>query len=276
LAKRKEKTSAALLAFFGGWLGLHRFYLGQVGLGILYICFAPLAAIVSFVDGVVLLTQDEEKFDFKYNRAHLDINFRDENADFSRRRNEEKRRRREAKELAAIRAEEMRYRKNNNNRPSPKSSKSPLKNAHKLDGIARYKDFDFLGAIESFKKSLQIYYQDIAVHFNLACAYSISEEAENALFHLDKAVEYGFVDFKRIKDHDALAFLRIQPEYEQFAKNGYRLNKPEERKKVEPEIQRNIPESNNLLDQLKKLGELRDKGLLTDEEFAVQKQKLLR
>lgn len=276
MAKRKEKTSAALLAFFGGWLGLHRFYLGQVGLGILYICFAPLAAMVSFIDGIIFLTQDEEKFDFKYNRGLLDVNFRDENADFDRRRMEERRRRQKAEEMASIRAEEMRLRKQNRNKPVGSPKKSPLKNVHKLDGIAKYKDFDFQGAIESFKKSLQVYYKDIAVHFNLACAYSISEEAENALFHLDKAVEYGFVDFKRIKDHDALAFLRIQPEFEQFAKNGYRLNKPEPKSEPKQEIKRIIPESNNLLDQLKKLGELRDKGLLTDEEFNVQKQRLLR
>ena len=262
--KRKDKTSAALLAFFGGWLGLHRFYLGQIGLGIVYICFAPLAAMVSFIDGIILLSQDEEKFDFKYNREFLDINFReDDNTDFDRRRAVEKRRRREAEELAAIRSEEMRIRKMNIKTPSGTRAKSPLKNVHKLDGIAKYKEFEFLAAIESFKKSLQVYYKDIAVHFNLACAYSISEQAENALFHLDKAVEYGFVDFKRIKDHDALAFLRIQAEFEQFAKNGYRLNKPDTKKAAEPEIQRIIPESNNLLDQLKKLGELRDKGLLT-------------
>ncbi|NUQ25417.1 MAG: SHOCT domain-containing protein [Saprospiraceae bacterium] len=33
--------------------------------------------------------------------------------------------------------------------------------------------------------------------------------------------------------------------------------------------------ADDLLDQILKLGELRDKGVLTDEEFALQKRKIL-
>jgi len=36
----KEKTSVALLAFFLGNIGVHRFYLGQTSLGILYTCYS--------------------------------------------------------------------------------------------------------------------------------------------------------------------------------------------------------------------------------------------
>jgi hypothetical protein len=113
--------------------------------------------------------------------------------------------------------------------------------------------------------------KDIAVHFNLACAYSLTEESENAFFHLGKAVEFGFVDFNKIQEHDALAYLRIQDHFETFKKNGYTIN-------IEPtlEIKNDVTPGINLLDQIKQLGELKEKGLLTEEEFEIQKKKLLR
>ncbi|WP_205521193.1 TM2 domain-containing protein [Psychroflexus aurantiacus] len=36
----KDKTAAGLLAFFIGSIGIHRFYLNQVGLGFLYLLFS--------------------------------------------------------------------------------------------------------------------------------------------------------------------------------------------------------------------------------------------
>ncbi len=34
----KSRKTAMLLAIFLGYLGIHRFYLGQIGLGVLYLC----------------------------------------------------------------------------------------------------------------------------------------------------------------------------------------------------------------------------------------------
>ena len=265
--KKKEKIVAALLAFFGGWLGIHRFYLGQIGLGVLYLCFFFISGFIGFIDAILILLMDDEDFDFKYNRYVVVDTHKERFDDFDARRAEERRRN--------SKVEKQKERERNLGR-----QKVAKTNPHKIKGIEKYKDFDFYGAITDFKKALQVDYQDVAVHFNLSCAYSINEDKESAFFHLDKAVEYGFVDFDKIKNHDALAFLRIQPEYESFISNGFRLSAQKSAPKVtptaKPVVENKSNNSDSLLDQLKKLGDLRERGLLTDEEFSIQKEKLLR
>jgi TM2 domain-containing membrane protein YozV len=66
----KTKTTAAVLAFFLGGLGVHRFYLGQTGLGLVYLffCWTLIPAIVAFIDFIVFLAMDVKAFDAKYNR----------------------------------------------------------------------------------------------------------------------------------------------------------------------------------------------------------------
>lgn len=65
----KEKNTAGLLAFFLGGIGVHRFYLKQTGLGILYLvfCWTFIPVIVSFIDAIIFWTMDIEKFNAKYN-----------------------------------------------------------------------------------------------------------------------------------------------------------------------------------------------------------------
>ncbi len=152
---------------------------------------------------------------------------------------------------------------------APKPKVKPKNNPFKKSGIAKYKDYDYDGAISDFEKALGINPTDVVVHFNIACAHSLTENKDKAYFHLSKAVEHGFNDFEKIQTHDALAYIRIQEEYEHFVKNGYQLpntakSDPADRKA-----------STELLEQLQKLAELRAKGLLTEEEFLLQKKKLL-
>ena len=154
-------------------------------------------------------------------------------------------------------------------RPSRSTRRKPKSNPYKKSGIEKYKEYDYNGAIEDFEKSLAVDNTDVATHFNIACAYSIMENKEKAFFHLSKAVELGFKDFEKIKTHDALAYLRIQDEFETFVQNNYQL------KEGAVAQQEKIAHQGDLLEQLNKLAELREKGLLTEEEFVLQKRKLL-
>ncbi len=64
----RNRTTAALFALLLGGLGTHKFYLGQPGLGVLYLlfCWTFIPAIVACVEGIVYLTMSDEAFRAKY------------------------------------------------------------------------------------------------------------------------------------------------------------------------------------------------------------------
>lgn len=61
----KDKKTAALLAIFLGTLGIHKFYLGENTFGVIFLLLLiifPLGTIISVIQGIILLTQSDEKF----------------------------------------------------------------------------------------------------------------------------------------------------------------------------------------------------------------------
>jgi len=66
----KSKTTAGILAILLGGLGVHKFYLGKTGQGILYLifCWTYIPAIIGLVEGIIYLTSSDEKFYEKYVR----------------------------------------------------------------------------------------------------------------------------------------------------------------------------------------------------------------
>lgn len=227
---KKERDIAGLLALFFGFIGLHRFYLGQKGRGVLYIllAFTGISAILGIIDAFTFFSMDHKSFDIKYNREFLRV----------------------------LPQRDMEV---------SSKSKSEDRNTFVRSGKTKFLAYDYDGAILDFSKALESNPREIAAHFNIACAYSLNEQVEKALYHLDKAIQYGFDDFDKLRNHDALAFVRIQPEYLNFAKNGFRL--PSTEAKITPPKKK---------EHLEKLEELRLRGLLTDEEFTIQKMKISR
>jgi len=257
----KDKNVAGILAFFLGGLGAHRFYLDQVGLGIFYLIFFwfPPVWLIGVIDAIIFFTMNQEKFDAKYN--------------FGKQRGEANPRRGQQEYSRPQRAPQRQPRQEPQVQPRRQQG-SPDVKAHELKsaGIKKFKDYDYDGAIADFEKALQISPKDVAIHFNLACAYSLNEQADKAFQHIDKAVSLGFNDFPRIKEHDALAFLRIQPDFDEFERNGFQLVQ-KLAPPPPPDLLQQI--SGDLLEQLNRLGDLREKGLLSEEEFVAQKRKLL-
>jgi TM2 domain-containing membrane protein YozV len=65
----KSRVTAGVLAILLGGLGVHRFYVGQTGKGILMLlfCFTGIPAIFGLVSGIIWLLGSDEAFDEKYN-----------------------------------------------------------------------------------------------------------------------------------------------------------------------------------------------------------------
>ena len=72
---KKEKDIAGILALLFGFIGLHRFYLGQRGKGILYLllAFTGISAILGLIDAFSFFSMDNKSFDIKYNRDFLRV-----------------------------------------------------------------------------------------------------------------------------------------------------------------------------------------------------------
>lgn len=70
----KSKVAAGLLGFFLGGFGAHKFYLGKVGMGILYLLFSwtMIPTFVGIVEGIICLCSDDISFQIK---NHVRINY---------------------------------------------------------------------------------------------------------------------------------------------------------------------------------------------------------
>lgn len=60
----KDKTTAGLLALFLGGIGIHKFYLGKGGQGVLYLifCWTLIPAFIAFIEAIIYFTASPEKW----------------------------------------------------------------------------------------------------------------------------------------------------------------------------------------------------------------------
>lgn len=63
----KSKVAAGVLGIFLGGIGVHKFYLGNIGMGILYLCFCwtGIPACIGFIEGIIYLCSNDENFQLK-------------------------------------------------------------------------------------------------------------------------------------------------------------------------------------------------------------------
>lgn len=261
-----NKYVAGVLAIILGAFGIHRFYLGQRFFGILRIfafigllmgtiesnADAPgvllaMLFLTAFLEGVVFLVMPQEKFDQKYNKDRV-----------------------------------------------PMALAAPAGNVNELkaEGVDYFRAGDYDLAMEAFMDALQVKADDPGVHFNLACCYAQDRSVSGALYHLELAISYGLPEPERIENHRALNWLRNQPAYEKFRENNFRRHdikgtvpsQPSNSQEASLELKDistpaadgpAVGPEKDLLAQLQTLGELRERGVLTEAEFAEQKEKLI-
>ncbi len=65
---KKDKVIAGILGILLGGFGVHKFYLGDIGLGILYLIFfwSGIPAIIGLIEGILYLVASDEEFQQKY------------------------------------------------------------------------------------------------------------------------------------------------------------------------------------------------------------------
>ena len=225
IIKVKSKWIAAGLAFIGGTWGVHRFYLRQPELGLLYIGLKiftglsligiALSTLIGYYDGFKLIMMDQDEFDRKYNSN----NFRDRYG--YRRKVSPEQQRRQGKYILLDEDEVTTAKESKNIFETLKSRKET--ETLKQSGTRKLKDYDTKGAIEDFDKALKLNPHDLGVHYNMACAYAMEEKAMESFKHLDQAVSLGFNEGAKIMSQEELAYIRIIPVFEKFKNNRFRL-----------------------------------------------------
>jgi TM2 domain-containing membrane protein YozV len=65
---QKNRLAAGLFAILLGWLGVHKFYLGRPGLGILYALFfwTCIPGLLGIIEGILYLTMTDQAFQAQY------------------------------------------------------------------------------------------------------------------------------------------------------------------------------------------------------------------
>src|SRR5690606_20597502 len=128
----KDKTTAAILALFLGMFGVHRFYLRQPGLGILYtflFFFAGISIILGIIDAIVFFAMDQQEFDKRYNEGYIPGEY-------------DRYRRRVQGSPHQYSGSAQRQR-----RPAPHVPERARANPYIQSGIKKYKDFELEDAI---------------------------------------------------------------------------------------------------------------------------------
>ena len=261
----KNKTTTAFLALTFGIFGLHRFYLGQKPIGIAYLALGFFGSIITIdsgdpvillpiilatIDTILFFVMPQEEFDIKYNQAYNNNAYRRQRRPFFERK--------------------QRY---YNKDYTSKNEAFRHFRRYRVDG------YNYEGTIEDLQKDLGKDFDNAMTHFDLACCYSMLRKSHESFFHLEKAIELGFIDFNTIHNHEELAYVRSTPKFDHFVMNGYKniaqlptaqvnyLDPLPEPKKEES--------TQSILDQIIQLNELKEKGILTEKEFVLQKKRLL-
>ena len=248
----KKRFLAGLFALLFGIFGAHRFYLGQRYLGILYLSITLTAlfiisglgalvgmmGIISVIDAFLFWGMPRDTFNQKFNQAPVN-------------------------EQSKIQVEKQ----------DQKTFLQSQVDLYFQKAKDYYKAYLYKEAVENLVKAIEIKYDNPEAHFLLARCYSILENADKAFAHLDAAVAFGMKDYSQIRQHEDLAYLRIQPGFDSFVKNGYRIL--EELPSLPQEVKQAKPSTDpDLLEQLNKLRMLLEDGTLSKEEFLEQEKRL--
>lgn len=286
-----NKTLAGFFAFFLGMFGVHYFYVGKRSWGIAQMAaffgsifmantlwgppgdfFGILIAVTvisSLITGIIWWSMPLQKWQAKYDPESLGENNLMSTGQYG----------------PALQADTK---------------------ALKAEGIRYYRSADYDLAIEAFLEAVDADVSDPGTHFNLACSYAQLGQYPEAMRHLELSVTFGLPKPRRIEKHPALAAMRKTAAFRDFHDNNYRrlnllvaepaadsptaenlenFGTPTMGAELPPLPDYDSPSTAafdegpapapDLLEQITRLRELHDAGILTQLEYQKQKEKLL-
>ncbi len=259
----KSKSVASILALAFGLWGVHRFYLGKRFWGIVnfaafFISLMVLIeerfpwllvalAMLSVVEGILFTVMPQSEFDAKYNGGLPSS----------------------AKEVKVKKAAEKKR------SADPAQTRKSRGSIIIKDAFIAYKSGNYDQARKYFEDALQYDYNDPHTHFMLSCCLSMAKDARQAYFHLASAVDFGFQEFEEIYHNEALKWLRAQPDFDAFVKNGYRQVAYLDTAKPADLLESKSYYDTTVLDRIADLGELLERGVISRDDFEDQKKTLL-
>jgi tetratricopeptide (TPR) repeat protein len=142
----------------------------------------------------------------------------------------------------------------------------------------RFNKREFEEASVLFKRLITIDPDEGIHHFNLACCYSQLQNP-GALKQIELAVSKGYTNFDKIKTYEYLNWIRKQENFDAFIQRGKKIFKHFGQRGYSMEAletkKNNFSDSEDPIKKLEKLIAIKDKGLLTPEEFNDLKKKIL-
>ncbi len=96
-----------------------------------------------------------------------------------------------------------------------------LFNQHKTAGLKKLNEYHTEDALEELKKAEEKNPKDAEIQFYKACAFSILEKPAEGFEALKKSVELGLNNRDSILTNEMLAYIRIQPAFEDFVHSNY-------------------------------------------------------
>jgi tetratricopeptide (TPR) repeat protein len=131
----------------------------------------------------------------------------------------------------------------------------------KRSGAKSFESGNYDKAFSELEQALGLQPNDASINFALSLVFSKKENKQMAFKHLEKAVACGYTNFEKIRTDENLQFLRNQSEFKEFMLNGYKMKEQQTILGISEEIER--------------LLSLKERGVLTEEEFFQQKAKIL-
>lgn len=122
-------------------------------------------------------------------------------------------------------------------------------------------------AISKYEEALKYSDEAPKTNFKLAKLYSLTGDTDSSLKYLSASIDEGYSNYDRINKDEELNNLRETHQYKMFVDNKYKLPIIEVVKERDTKPKKT--------DELEKLFALKEKGALTDEEFQIEKRKIL-